>query len=229
VKVPKPWCGQVSKTEAVGRCRKRPDALIRSFLTANYGGPDRIIEAARPTHAVCPCGSGGIRSPRSNRRYFSAVQSRCSPRLKIGVCSFGQERLPCAAEVGAGLVEGRRRATGAFAWAAARIEAAAPFPRRRVPWIAGAHLDRADLNVAVIDQPAFLLGFVIAAAGEGGHGSIKARPVALGKLSIPWDRNAARLQRIVDVENSAREWRAGRRYSDGLPPSFRNGPLIFSM
>jgi hypothetical protein len=38
--------------------------------------------------------------------------------------------------------------------------------------VADAFRDRADVNVAVIDQPAFLASVVVAAAGEGGHGGI---------------------------------------------------------
>jgi hypothetical protein len=40
------------------------------------------------------------------------------------------------------------------------MEAATPAPLIDVDRHAGAHLDRADLNIAIEDQPAFLLGFV---------------------------------------------------------------------
>jgi hypothetical protein len=40
---------------------------------------------------------------------------------------------------------------------------------------AGADRDRPGEHIAVMDMPAFVAGFRIAAAGEGGHGAIKAR------------------------------------------------------
>jgi hypothetical protein len=53
---------------------------------------------------------------------------------------------------------------------AARIEAAAPFPRLSVVRVARALRDRADVHIAIIDEPAFLADVRIEAAGEGGHG-----------------------------------------------------------
>ena|SRR6476469_10660904 len=65
-----------------------------------------------------------VKSPIFFRRPIPLVP----PCLKISVRPFGQEHFPCAAEVGAGLVECRSRAGRAFARVAAGIEAAAPFP-----------------------------------------------------------------------------------------------------
>jgi hypothetical protein len=52
---------------------------------------------------------------------------------------------------------------------AAWIEAASPAPRVLAKRNADALGDRADADVAIIDVPAFVLGFLISAAGEGGH------------------------------------------------------------
>jgi hypothetical protein len=104
--------------------------------------------------------------------------------LKIGFGSFGQEHFPCAAEVGAGLSKVAAVPARALARIAARIESAAPFPRRRVPRISRAYLDCADLNIAKIDQPAIVVGFVTA-AGEGGHGTIKAAPKIEAQIINP--------------------------------------------
>jgi hypothetical protein len=49
------------------------------------------------------------------------------------------------------------------------IEAARPAPRIFFDWNADPVSDRADADIAVIDVPAFVLGFEIAAAGEGEH------------------------------------------------------------
>ena len=63
----------------------------------------------------------------------------------------------------------------------ARIEATRPaprvFPRRDADTLG----DRADADVAAIDVPTLVLGVEIAAAGEGGHLSIKARPDPIRK------------------------------------------------
>ncbi len=41
--------------------------------------------------------------------------------------------------------------------------------------IASADCDRAGVDIAEIDVPAFLAGFSRSASGKGGHGHIKAR------------------------------------------------------
>jgi hypothetical protein len=84
--------------------------------------------------------------------------------------SWSVSRLPCALKIGAGLVECRGGAALMLARIRARIEAAAPFPLRAVVRVAGALGDRAGVDVAVIDQPAFLASVMVAAAGQGGHG-----------------------------------------------------------
>jgi hypothetical protein len=61
---------------------------------------------------------------------------------------------------------------GAFAWSAAGVEAAAPFPLIGAEGIAGSDRNRADIHVAVIDAPAFLREVMNAAAGEGEHAPI---------------------------------------------------------
>jgi hypothetical protein len=69
-------------------------------------------------------------------------------------------------------------AARALAWSTARIEAAAPFPGVLIMRVAGADCDRADVHVTVVDVPAFLEDFRIAAAGERGHAPLKRGPNA---------------------------------------------------
>ena len=68
----------------------------------------------------------------------------------------------------------------------ARIEAAAPAPRGLVVRDAGPDGDEADMDVAVIDQPALFASVVVAAAGECGHPAIKAQAGAAGKSAMDW-------------------------------------------
>jgi hypothetical protein len=67
-----------------------------------------------------------------------------------------------------------------FSRVTAGIEPAGPGPGIFAGRHAGANRDRADAHVTVIDVPAFVGGFRIAAA-EGGHGAIKAPRAAVGK------------------------------------------------
>jgi hypothetical protein len=64
------------------------------------------------------------------------------------------------------------------------IEAASPgswiFARRH----AGADCDRADPHVAIKDVPAFIGGIEGTAAGEFGHGAIKASRAAIGNCAM---------------------------------------------
>jgi hypothetical protein len=99
--------------------------------------------------------------------------SLIAPFLKIRFGSLRQKHLPCGLEIGAGFVEGRGRAVLMFARMRARIEATAPLPLIGVVWIAGADRDRAGVDIAVIDVPAFLADFRISAAGEFGHTPLK--------------------------------------------------------
>jgi hypothetical protein len=57
---------------------------------------------------------------------------------------------------------------------------------------AGALGDDADMHVTVEDVPAFLVG-VFARRRVRGPCPIKARPAAIGKLSIPWGSGGASL------------------------------------
>jgi hypothetical protein len=50
-----------------------------------------------------------------------------------------------------------------------RTKAAAPAPSIDVALRTSAHADRADVNVAVMDQPGLLCGIRAAATGESGH------------------------------------------------------------
>jgi hypothetical protein len=70
-----------------------------------------------------------------------------------------------------------------FARLRSRIEAAAPAPRRLVMRYTGSNRDRADLDVAVIDKPAFFASVVVAAAGENRHALLKRGPALMIKLT----------------------------------------------
>jgi hypothetical protein len=96
-----------------------------------------------------------------------------APRLIVGLGPSGGEHLPCLLEVGARLVEGRGGAGQELARVRSRIEAAVPAPRVLVVRDAGSDRDGADMDVAVIDQPALFASVVVAAAGEGGIASLK--------------------------------------------------------
>jgi hypothetical protein len=59
------------------------------------------------------------------------------------------------------------------------------------PWVfivrnAGADLDRAGVNVAPIDVPAFLRRIGITAAGEGGHAALKRSQRAAANRPTDW-------------------------------------------
>jgi hypothetical protein len=58
-----------------------------------------------------------------------------------------------------------------------------PLPRILIMGIAGADRDRAGVDVAVVDVPAFLAGISRSAAGEFGQCAIEARSDPLGKSS----------------------------------------------
>jgi hypothetical protein len=76
-----------------------------------------------------------------------------------------------------------RRGPRAFPGMAAWIEPAIPAPRVLVVRAAGADCDHPHVHVPVIDVPALLEDIGIAAAGEGGHGPIKAQARSAGKSS----------------------------------------------
>jgi hypothetical protein len=124
-----------------------------------------------------------------------------APRPKIGFGAVRQEHLPCRLEIGAGLVERRGGAVGAFAGMTAGIEAARPTLRILVPGNAGADRDRADMHIAVIDVPAFLVDFGIAAAREFGHALLKR--AATFKQIIPYVGPGSETLPIGDVDKSA--------------------------
>jgi hypothetical protein len=75
------------------------------------------------------------------------------------------------------------------------IEAAVPLPRILVIRTAAADRDRAGVDIAVVDVPAFLAGISRSAAGQCGHGPIEAHPIAVGKSSYTlrseWNRDTA--------------------------------------
>jgi hypothetical protein len=109
--------------------------------------------------------------------FFSRPGLLIAPRLKIGFGPVQQEDGPCRLEIGACLVESRRRASGALARMAAGVEAAMPLPG--LPGIRDARAldDQADPDPGIMDVPSH--GSVIdALAGEDGRGPMMARPAA---------------------------------------------------
>src|SRR5262245_29000752 len=90
--------------------------------------------------------------------------------LEIGSGPPREESAPGSLKRGARSRKTFRRAGGAFAGLAARIEAAAPVPRVGAGRVAGPPADRANVHVAIIeDQPGLVVGSSIAAACEDGH------------------------------------------------------------
>jgi hypothetical protein len=82
------------------------------------------------------------------------------------------------------------------------IEATEPLPSVLVVRLAHTARDRADMHVPEIDVPA-VGAFGISAAGGFGHALFEARPVRVGKLSIPWGSERRGLQRVVGVDSCA--------------------------
>ena len=94
---------------------------------------------------------------------------RLAPFLEVSLGPIRQKDAPRFLEAGARLVERRGRPLGMLSRMAARVEAARPAPRIFADGNADPLGDRAGLDVAIIDVPAFVGGFEISAAGEGGH------------------------------------------------------------
>jgi hypothetical protein len=91
--------------------------------------------------------------------------------MRIGQCR--QERLPCGLKVGARQVEGLSRAIPILPDLGSRVEAEDPAPLINIDRSAGAERDRADMDIAVVDVPAFLAGVSRSATGELGHAALK--------------------------------------------------------
>lgn len=116
-----------------------------------------------------PSGKPGIR--RYPPRIFSCGPvPLITPRLIVGLGPPSREDLPCPPEVGARLLEGGARAGRALTRLRSRIKSAAPAPWGLVVRDAGSDREGADIDVAEIDQPAFITSVLIAAAGEDGNG-----------------------------------------------------------
>jgi hypothetical protein len=95
-----------------------------------------------------------------------------APHLIIAFSAIRSKRLPSLLEVGARLVEAVGGAAALLTGWATGIKSAGPFPLRyRVRCADGARND-ADVNVAVMDQPA-IFAVRIWAAGEVGIGTFK--------------------------------------------------------
>lgn len=101
---------------------------------------------------------------------------------------FDRSTRHAAFKIPAGFVKAGSRAVPAFPRTRARIEAAAPFPLLGIVRVADALNDRADVDIAIVDVPAFLAGIGRSAAGEFGHASrmrAEADAVFSGKQPLP--------------------------------------------
>lgn len=100
---------------------------------------------------------GSSRLPASPQCIFPfGPISLFAPCLKIGLGAVRQEHLPRPLEIRAGIVEGGGGVGLMFARMRARIETAVPFPRIGVMRIAGTLGNRADMNIAAVNVPAFM-------------------------------------------------------------------------
>jgi hypothetical protein len=93
---------------------------------------------------------------------------------------------PGVLKICAGLLDGRRRAVLVLARVGAGIEAASPAPWIFVEGNAGTDLDRAGVDIATINVPAFLRRIGTTAAGEGGHAALKRSQRAAANRPTDW-------------------------------------------
>ena len=113
----------------------------------------------------------GIRQPVCQMRYFQACQSWLRRQVsKFSSVNVGSSSKPDAFELGARGRVGLGCPTLVCARLGARVEAEMPAPLVDVLWNAGARADRADMHVAKVDVPSFLVRVFATAAGEGGIG-----------------------------------------------------------
>jgi hypothetical protein len=113
---------------------------------------------------------------------------------EIGVGHLRQEPEPCRLEVCAGLDEVRRGPAVPVTSVRYRKEPA-PLPLVGVMRHAGAHADRADMDIVIEDVPALLAGFGIAAAGEDRNTHYRVNP-----------KDAASFERAIDGEEVDTVW-----------------------
>src|SRR5262249_32171232 len=81
-------------------------------------------------------------------------------------------------------------------------------PRVALDRIAGAQADGADVDIAVVNQPARLSGVTVSATGEMGACPDQSARDAAGKLSMYWDWIGAVLLGVVGVDRRSPSWPA---------------------
>jgi len=124
--------------------------------------------------------------PASHIAYFHAVESRWYRHSwKLAPVSVGRI-LRHVASKPARVIEIDGRAALVLTRFHARIEATQPFPWIDVDGAARAAGDRADMDIAVIDVPAFLAVFWRSAAGECGHALLKRAVCQSANRSMDW-------------------------------------------
>jgi hypothetical protein len=166
-------CGRTS-APARCRCRRLREARRQLWRIDDVAECARLLPTGSQDDFHAGLQSAGIHSPRSKRRYFSAVQACCSRHSsKSASVRFDKNTRHAGFECCSSFVKARRGTSCAFARPRARIEATPPFPPRRGAGIADALHDGAGVHVAIVDAPAFLREVTIVAAGEGGHALLK--------------------------------------------------------
>src|SRR6266849_8148174 len=126
-----------------------------------------------------------------------------TPRLEISLGSVCQKHFPRGFEIGTRLVERGSGAVLVFAWMRAWIKAAAPLPRILIMGAARADRDRSDVDIAVVNLPAFLAGIGRSAAGKLGHVPSKLTLWRPANSPTGWARNSCQLLPIAGVDKLA--------------------------
>jgi hypothetical protein len=120
-----------------------------------------------------PTRSAAAASPRPTRRTSSRSNLADRARPENLLRSGSTETPARRTQNRRGPLEGGGGAVLLLARVRSRIETASPLPRIFIMGIAGADRDRAGVDIAVIDVPAFLGGVSRSATGEIGHGPLK--------------------------------------------------------
>jgi hypothetical protein len=154
--------------------------LNRTFQRISYGfhvcDVDVLARAFDVNHGAAE--ASGLAACELGRQLASRIPHRVFPRcpgavlpifVEVGLGAVRQEQAPGRLEIGARMVKRRLGAALVLSGMRAGIKPAAPAPRVGVSRIARAERDRADTDVAVVDQPGRLWGVRVAAACQDWH------------------------------------------------------------
>ncbi len=143
-----------------------------------------------------------------------------------GLGAVRQKHSPRGAEIGAGLGECRGCAGLMFAPMRARIEAAIPFPRIGVVRVSDALGNRPDMNVAVINVPAFVAVVYGSAAGEGRYGGWRSSVIEIGRQgSLISTSSETGKQGSVDQPQHLASIHPIKRVNDIVPVEYHEKPF----